>query len=430
MAQTRKSGFHISYVTITYRSVLLGVVGVLALAALVTSVAFPNVSSRWTRATGNLIEKILERVGLGVSPSGELSSGDAGPQQAHFTAIDGSVRVRKAGTTQMIDAAYTVGLERGDVIQTGAEGIAKIVFADGTSYSVKPDSLIVVQENSVDTSQRTNVSIQLTTGTVDLQTPTIKPGSTSVVTVAGASASMGSDTSAEVHNNPRTDEHDIMVKRGTSTVSRDGQQEKLAENDKVVFKQDEPGMVKSREIGPPTLVDPPNMQPVFMANDAQEIFFSWSEVPNVKGYHLRISKNPYFSSVVLDEKVQSTQVKLKGFAEGSYYWVLRSIGNSGRESVESERNRFQIVFRSGADQPGVTLEVDSLVQLGRVIEVHGRTDPGAHVFVNGQSVPLVAADGTFSHFTGKLEPGENVITVTAQSAKGGVNTKTQKVVIQ
>lgn len=428
MAQTRKSGFHISYVTITYRSVLLGVLGVLTLAALVTYVAFPTVSSKWTRVGSNLLEKALEKAGLGVNPQANVA--DAGPQQAHFTNIDGIVRVRKVGSGQMIDAAYTVALERGDMIQTGSEGIAKIVFADGTSYSVRPDSLIVVQENSVDNSQRTSVSVQLTTGTIDLQTPLIKPGSRSEVTVAGATARMGSDTSAEVHNDPRTDEHDVTVRKGTGTVIRDGQEEKLTDNEKVNFKQDQPGLVKTKEIGPPTLIDPPNMGPVFMSGDSQEVVFTWSEIPNVKGYHIRVSKNPYFSSAVLDERVQGIQVRLKGFAEGSYYWVVQSIAPNGKESVESERNRFQIVYKSGDDQPGLTLEIDSLVQYGRVIEVRGRTDPGAHVFVNGQSVPLVGSDGSFSHFTGKLEPGESVITVTAQNAKGGVNTKTRKVIIQ
>jgi hypothetical protein len=274
------------------------------------------------------------------------------------------------------------------------------------------------------------VAVTLTTGTVDLVTPVIKVGSKSVITMAGSSTSMGSESAAEVHNDPRTDEHDVMVKKGSATVSRDGQEERLAENERVAFKQDQPGMNKTREIGAPTLVDPPNMQSEFVANDSQEVVFTWSETPNVKGYRIRISQNPYFSSVMLDAKVPEAQVKLKGFAEGAYYWVVQAIGPNGKESVESERNKFQIVFKKGDETPGVTLEIDSLVQLGRVIEVRGRTDPGAHVMVNGQSVPLVGADGSFSHFTGKLDLGENVITITAQNAKGGVKTIPRKVVIQ
>ena len=50
--------------------------------------------------------------------------------------------------------------------------------------------------------------------------------------------------------------------------------------------------------------------------------------------------------------------------------------------------------------------------------------------VNGAEVPLVQADGRFQFFTPPLPYGENIITITAQNAKGGVKTRQQKVVIQ
>jgi hypothetical protein len=50
--------------------------------------------------------------------------------------------------------------------------------------------------------------------------------------------------------------------------------------------------------------------------------------------------------------------------------------------------------------------------------------------VNGKEVPIISDDGTFHYFTPPLPNGENLITVTAQNAKGGVNTHQEKVVIQ
>ena len=50
--------------------------------------------------------------------------------------------------------------------------------------------------------------------------------------------------------------------------------------------------------------------------------------------------------------------------------------------------------------------------------------------VNGREVPLVAQDGSFRFFTHAMPNGENLITITAQNARGGVNTKQQRVVIQ
>jgi hypothetical protein len=65
-----------------------------------------------------------------------------------------------------------------------------------------------------------------------------------------------------------------------------------------------------------------------------------------------------------------------------------------------------------------------------VIEIKGKTDPSARVMVNGEEVPMVGGDGTFQYFTPALPQGENVITITAQNSKGGVNTQTKKVVVQ
>jgi hypothetical protein len=65
-----------------------------------------------------------------------------------------------------------------------------------------------------------------------------------------------------------------------------------------------------------------------------------------------------------------------------------------------------------------------------VIEVTGKTEPNARVMVNGREVPLITGDGSFHYFTPPLPNGENVITVTAQNSRGGVNTQQKTVIIQ
>ena len=65
-----------------------------------------------------------------------------------------------------------------------------------------------------------------------------------------------------------------------------------------------------------------------------------------------------------------------------------------------------------------------------MIEVQGKTESGARVMVNGSEVPMVNSDGQFHYFTPPLQTGEAVITVTAQTAQGGVNTQQKKIVIQ
>ncbi len=112
--------------------------------------------------------------------------------------------------------------------------------------------------------------------------------------------------------------------------------------------------------------------------------------------------------------------------EGTYYWQVRSIGPDGKESIDSESYKFTIVPKGTGS---LALELSDFTQLGHVIEVKGRTEPNARVMVNG-SEAVVASDGAFHHFTNPLPTGENLITITAQDAKGGVNTVTKQVVIQ
>jgi hypothetical protein len=152
-------------------------------------------------------------------------------------------------------------------------------------------------------------------------------------------------------------------------------------------------------------------------------------VPNTKGYHLRVSRNPYFSSLVYDRRISGSDAQVSGMGEGAYYWSVQAVDDQGRESVESEKNRFTIISK-GKQTEAIDLELDPFIQHGHVIEVTGKTQKGARVMVNGSEVPLLSADGQFHYFTPPLPPGEAVITVTAQTAQGGVNTQQKKIVIQ
>ena len=78
----------------------------------------------------------------------------------------------------------------------------------------------------------------------------------------------------------------------------------------------------------------------------------------------------------------------------------------------------------------IDLELDPFIQHGHVIEVTGKTQVGARVMVNGREVPMISTDGTFHYFTPPLPTGEAVITITAQTAQGGVNTQQKKIIIQ
>ena len=426
-SQIRKPGVHIAWKTVTYRSVALLIVGAALVCLLAIRLAFPEFTESSIKAVDGIANRMLERVaGMGPAQGGGVSTA----QQAHFTALDGTVRIKKAASSSWLSADYNVPLEKGDVVQTGSEGMAKVVFNDGTSYTVKQDSLIVIEENSANDQQQTNVSVAVTTGTVDLSTATYSQGSKSQVIVAGATASLSPESTAQVRNDPKTDQHEILMKKGSGEVTRNGETVQLANWEKVSFRQAELHMAKAKGTGPPTPISPANMAPIFTSGEkTKDVDFSWTPMANAAGYRLRISRNPYFSSTLVDKRVNTTDVSVTSLGEGAYYWVVQSYEASGKESVESEKNRFTIISK-GKQSAAIDLELDPFIQHGHVIEVTGKTQVGARVMVNGREVPIVSTDGTFHYFTPPLQPGESVITVTAQTSEGGVNTQQKKIIIE
>jgi hypothetical protein len=424
-----KPEVYVAWKTVTYRSVIMALLGAALIFGAVMHAAFPKFTDSTVKAAGHFSTTLLEKV-AGMAPPIKGSTASVA-QQAHFTALDGTIRVRKGNGNSWINADYNVPLEKGDVVQTGAEGMAKIVFNDGTNYTVKQDSLIVIEENSANDQQQTNVSVAVTTGTVDLTTATYVQGSKSQVSVAGAKASLAPDSSAIVHNSPKDDSHEILVRKGSGEIERNGEVVHLSNWEKVSFQSASKTMERATEIGPPTPITPGNMMPVFMNADekAKEVEFAWTPMANAAGYRLRISHNPYFSSLLLDRKVETPSVVVTGLPTGAYYWSIQSYDAAGKESVESEKNRFTIIVKA-EEKVDLSLDIDPFIQHGHVIEVTGKTEAGARVMVNGREVPLVGDDGGFHYFTPPLPNGENMITVTAQNSKGGVNTRQEKVVIQ
>ena len=426
-SDSRKPGIHVAWTTITYRSVALLIMAGAVIFYFVVRFTFPQFTENTVKAGGNVVGKLLDHV-AGMAPA--TGPGISTAQQAHFTALDGTVRVKKSNGNSWVTGDYSIPLEKGDVVQTGSEGMAKVVFNDGTSYTVKQDSLIVIEENSANDQQQTNVAVAVSTGTVDLSTATYSQGSKSQVIVAGATASLSPESAAQVHNDPKADHHEILMKKGTGEVSRNGETVKLANWEKVTFQGQQSHLEKAKEIGPPTPIAPANMAPLFSAGEAtKDVEFSWTPMANAVGYRLRISRNPYFSSTLVYKKVNTAAVTVTSLGEGAYYWMVQSYDTAGKESVESEKNRFTIISK-GKETEAIELDLDPFIQHGHVIEVTGKTQTGARVMVNGSEVPIIGTDGQFHYFTPPLPTGEAVITVTAQTAQGGVNTQQKKIIIQ
>src|SRR5437588_325499 len=206
--------------------------------------AFPQATHAGIEQAGKLGNRIFEAIAGEATPD-KISASSS--RQAHFTNLEGVVKVKKANSNSWRTADYSLPLEKGDVIQTTSEGMAKVVFNDGTNYTVKQDSLIVIEENAANDKQQTSVAVTVSTGTVDLATGTYVQGSSSKVNIAGATASFAPDSAAMVQNDPKADKHEILVKKGSGDIVRGTQTVHLADFEKVSFQKDSTKMPKGKD---------------------------------------------------------------------------------------------------------------------------------------------------------------------------------------
>lgn len=405
------------WTAVTYKTV---VIYILLLCAIVLGGMYLFVPE-WFTGT---FRKITNAVG-----AGDLDTAPLTQTQARFVNLDGKVQVKKVNSVQWVAADYRTPLDKGDLIQTGAEGEARITFADRTTYTVKPDTLVTVEENSMGSDRPTSVAVRISTGAVDLATPNWRnPDSKAAVSVEDAVAQLRSNSRAAVKSDPQKNEHEIVVSAGQAEVQRGTEKIELTQWEKASFAKG--GRVqKSNVLAPPDLVGPLNLQPVFVENPKEAaVHFEWKQVAEAVSYTLRVSTTAMFAKTVVEKKgILGTGTDVTGLEPGEYFWNVAAVDAKKRSSEISETFKFTLVAQGKTQE--MVLEIDGTQLHGRVVEVIGRTEPGAALIVNGQPVPNIGPDGRFRHFTEPLQTGQQTIVITGQNRRGGTAIQRVPIVI-
>ncbi len=412
----RFGGLEVYWTTITYRSLLFVVLALLLAGISITILLRPGI-----------LEQVMAKL---TSKGNDAASGVEEAAQARFINLDGTVRVKGRDSSQWVNADYRIPLEEGDIIQTGPQGIARITFIDGTTYVVKPNTLIVIEENIALKNRTTRVAVQVTSGAVDLSTGSWEPGSSSVIRFSDAEARMGQNTRAAVTSDPKTQVNEITVAEGSALVNRRDQSIQVGPYERASFRTPDDPLTKEQVLAPPTLLRPRNLEPIISANPRQEVVrFAWSRVAQANRYRLRLSTSPLLTSTVLDRTVQSSSFRARGLQPGDYYWTVTAFDEKGQESQQSPQYRFSLFEQPASEE--LLLVIDNVVQHGRHIEIIGRTEAGAIVTINAEPVANVRPDGSFRHFIGPLaSAGAHSITIVAQNRRGEVVTRKKTVVVQ
>lgn len=353
-------------------------------------------------------------------------------RNGYFSSIVGTVKVKKSDSVQWVNADTQTVLGEGDYIQTSSGSFASIVFPDGTTYRMKQDSLIVVQENSEDpqTLAKT-VSVRVTSGSIDLSTVRKETNnSTTAVSAASATAFLNAESRMAVESNPATKTAEFTLQRGSGRVVSGSTSSPIAPYERITAAEGKP-LIKDKLLAPPDLLTPNNIRPVIAREgQATKIEFTWLPVPQAVAYKLKISNSSVFTKTLKEETVKQPRYVTSGLEEGTYYWTVSSIGADEKTSRDSDPNKFTVINKSFKEKESDVFLSVEIIRISNIFEIIGRTDPGAAVVINEEPVTLMSADGSFKHFTSPLpHKGKNLITITAQDRSGNSKTLQKEVYV-
>ena len=400
---------------VTYKTVAIYLLLLFVIIIAGMYVAIPD----WTTIATKKIDKALGNT--------ETEALTITQTQAKFVNLDGRVQVKKVNSVTWVEADYHTALDKGDLIQTGSDGAARITFADGTEYTVKAETLVTVEENNV-TKERANTAVRINTGEVNLATPTWSSrDSQAAISVEDATAYVQQNSRATVKNDPDKNEHEIVVATGAAEVRRGQEKIELTQWEKASFPTGGPTQ-KSNVLAPPGLVSPLNLAPIISENPkTAQIRFEWQPVEDAVGYTLRISPTTMFTRLVKEVKVSGTSTEVSGLESGDYFWNVTASDAKKQISEFSETFKFTLVAQGKTQE--MLLDIESTQIHGRVAELIGKTEPGAALIINGQAVANISPDGSFRHFTEPLEPGQHTIVVIGSNRRGGTAKREVSIVV-
>ena len=333
-----------------------------------------------------------------------------------------------------MSADATTPLRKSDLVRTGPGSAAEIRFCDGTNVAVRADSLINVEETSCNAATKKHrVAFAISGGevryhvakpgagggTTEISTPTVR----TVATDEGAGAILVQDDG----------ESDVRVFEGRLEArTKSGETVELTENE--AFTVDAGGKAGPEVRLPPApvLVSPPHQANLTYANPTRETtLLAWKAVPGTAVYHVQLDYSPYFNKPLVDSTVRDSSVELRGLELGKYYWRVAAQDAAKVEGNFSEFARFTVGKPSGSvksEGPPPPLTIVTMDVRTNILQIKGRTEPGATLTVNGQRVD-VQADGSFNEFISLAKPGRQIVVIKAVGINGGVNEQKRPIVV-
>ncbi len=314
---------------------------------------------------------------------------------ARIISFEGDVRIIRAATRETLVVTKSTYVSAGDTVQTQADGRATLQMIDGSVYSVKPNSTVVIRDSSSIFGGK-NVRVALDDGQLNVRTDQQPENTVNIVEMSDSETKLKSQTEASFNADSDGSNGEIRISRGSVETTVGGQQQTIGENE---FASVSSGKLNSKEklLPAPQHITPANSGQVTDATGSGAgVTFQWQPEGQVVSYAFQAARSPYFSpdSLIVDRGSLTTRdFRINGLQPGTYYWRTRATSNTGQTSDWSEPWRFNVIRRDA------TRRIDAgewnVERVGgNVFIISGRTMPGALVRSLGRET-FAAGDGSF-----------------------------------
>jgi hypothetical protein len=262
-----------------------------------------------------------------------------GPEgEAMFVAVEGEVEFRRGERGPWQRARSRVALNAGDYVKTSAGGSAEVMTVDGTLYTVRPDTVILVGRARPAPGVTRQQAINLEFGWVNLGTGQ----SGSHVSTPGAEARVGEETTASISYDEQKEVGRFATYQGSMVVdAADGTSRQVRALEQIVQSE---GKLSRTETLPmaPALVGPEDNFEVFLTRDS-ELELTWAPVTGAQRYALQVAPSRFFVQTVIDVDDRTETVAKVGLqGEGTFVWRVAAIDAEGIQSPWSELRRFRV----------------------------------------------------------------------------------------
>jgi hypothetical protein len=342
------------------------------------------------------------------------------PAGARFISFEGDVRVIRSATRETISASSDTALYPGDTVQTQASGRARISMADGSTLVVRPNSTIVVRDNtSANDGRKSNVKVAVESGQMYVRTEQQPEGTVHIVETPKTENKVGDQTGVSFGVNADNTE-EIRVNTGVVETTNQAGEKTSLHGGEYASVNPSGTVLRQKLLEVPTPSEPRDLQKVLIgASGSASIILKWlrPSAGTPSHYRVEVATSPFFvadGKVIERDQLVATQFSATDLRPGVYFWRVRATAQSGQTSDWSEAKKFVVATRgTGSEVPVANLTCEFLG--GNIYLVRGRAEPGTTVTIADREA-IVPTDGNFQlQITGY---NGREVTVYAQDPQG------------